>query len=525
MALLLSMGLAPGAEATTLHVPGDVPTIQAALDSIADHDTVLVALGVYAEALTAPALHFVLKGDVVPDTGEYHRPIIDPSTLPGSQSLGCLSLPIGSWPVLEDLVFRNGPQMYPHQENSTGGISIHSFDFTMRRCILDSTFRTLQFVPPGPGLQIVDRLEDCVFRHIQSLGVYQLDYAVEAENCSFESGNAIHFCIAGPHSAFHRCHFGANAGMGALILDGDDSEVTNCTFGPSTVNSTFVLYGGGITQEVILDNVFSDNLVSEEVLRVSGSVPMPTNFLIAGNTFVNNSVSGSGACVRAQSPFQYNELWGGVIRNNTFVDCYSQGGANAILAGQDISITSNRFEEIQPDPFDQPTVQIVQTNQVVLRDNRFDHTGYALQGFVQSVNAIWNWWGDPTGPYHATQNPGGLGDTIEGNVDFDPWYADSSLSVPGLGKPLPRQFEFEAYPNPFNSTVHLTLIPAEVQIVKVELFDLLGRRVQEIWHGPLAFQKDITFDASALTSGIYFARVTEVIDRKTMAMMKLVLLK
>jgi hypothetical protein len=115
---------------------------------------------------------------------------------------------------------------------------------------------------------------------------------------------------------------------------------------------------------------------------------------------------------------------------------------------------------------------------------------------------------------------------VDDAVLFDPWSPDTNfLSVTGLGKPLPKEFTLEAFPNPFNNAITLKLIPPAAMIVRVELFDVLGRRVREIWRGPLAFQKDLTFDASALASGIYFARVTDVIDRKPLAMAKVVLLK
>jgi hypothetical protein len=48
-----------------------------------------------------------------------------------------------------------------------------------------------------------------------------------------------------------------------------------------------------------------------------------------------------------------------------------------------------------------------------------------------------NWWGDATGPYNATSNPGGAGDAASDGVDFYPWVVDgchgSTLSVPTLG--------------------------------------------------------------------------------------------
>lgn len=37
------------------------------------------------------------------------------------------------------------------------------------------------------------------------------------------------------------------------------------------------------------------------------------------------------------------------------------------------------------------------------------------------LQALNNWWGHPTGPYHPDGNPGGLGDEIFGDVLFDPW--------------------------------------------------------------------------------------------------------
>jgi len=37
------------------------------------------------------------------------------------------------------------------------------------------------------------------------------------------------------------------------------------------------------------------------------------------------------------------------------------------------------------------------------------------------VNALNNWWGHPSGPFHPTLNPDGMGNAVSDNVDFDPW--------------------------------------------------------------------------------------------------------
>jgi hypothetical protein len=56
-----------------------------------------------------------------------------------------------------------------------------------------------------------------------------------------------------------------------------------------------------------------------------------------------------------------------------------------------------------------------------------------------TVDARDNWWGDASGPYHATQNPLGLGDQVSDHITFGPWLtvplaaqlADFSVSAEG----------------------------------------------------------------------------------------------
>ncbi|MBU1660215.1 MAG: right-handed parallel beta-helix repeat-containing protein, partial [Chloroflexi bacterium] len=50
------------------------------------------------------------------------------------------------------------------------------------------------------------------------------------------------------------------------------------------------------------------------------------------------------------------------------------------------------------------------------------------------LDARFNWWGDATGPYHVTQNPGGLGDKVSDFVIFYPW-----LGAPNTGQIAPGQ--------------------------------------------------------------------------------------
>jgi predicted outer membrane repeat protein len=44
-----------------------------------------------------------------------------------------------------------------------------------------------------------------------------------------------------------------------------------------------------------------------------------------------------------------------------------------------------------------------------------------------SVDARRNWWGDATGPFHGSLNPGGRGDQVSDRVLFDPWLVTSGV--------------------------------------------------------------------------------------------------
>ena len=71
--------------------------------------------------------------------------------------------------------------------------------------------------------------------------------------------------------------------------------------------------------------------------------------------------------------------------------------------------------------------------------------------------------------------------------------------------------------------LHLEVPHAE--IVRVEVFNVLGLRARELWAGAEAEEKDIGLDGSDMASGIYFIRATDTIYHRPLASAKVVLLK
>ena len=67
-----------------------------------------------------------------------------------------------------------------------------------------------------------------------------------------------------------------------------------------------------------------------------------------------------------------------------------------------------------------------------------------------------------------------------------------------------------AYPNPFTERTQFELTLGDTQEVDVAVYDVLGRRVVELFRGTLGAseQRTFVFDGSALPAGLYFVRVT-----------------
>ena len=523
--LLLSLLLiAIPLSAAIIRVPQDAPTIQAGLDSLQNGDTVLVAVGSYSEALIAPALTFTLMGDVTPDTGDYPRPIIDPSLLPDSDSLACLRLPLGSQPTLVDLRFRNGPEMYPRVNSLPGGIRSWSMTPRLIRCQLDSLF--YGFSQHADTLSAVLTFESCQFRHDSVYCLRNTWCTVIATDC-YVSGKGFLIFSANHHSRITSCQFEGNDQGYLFRALGHDVEIRDCVFGPRPswpFSAVQAQIQGRITGSVFVDCLGSPYTLNADGLELEGVV-------IDSNVFVQTGTYPGSAPCQLCVNWQPDQGAGviAVLRNNVFAQCSTAMSTKAIFCWNGGAvITHNRIYELRPEHVSAVyALQVPDSDHVTMNLNLFWHNGVAASSAIQNFDARWNWWGHESGPYHSTQNPQGQGDEVQGNLWFDPWCLDTTcnLSVPGINLPLPAEFVFEAYPNPFNSTVTFKLIPSEVMIVRVDLFDILGRRVKEIWSGPLAFQKQIAFDATNLSSGIYFARVWQPIGNRPLAMAKLVMTK
>jgi len=95
--------------------------------------------------------------------------------------------------------------------------------------------------------------------------------------------------------------------------------------------------------------------------------------------------------------------------------------------------------------------------------------GYAVwnETGVVTITAENCWWNDPSGPYHPTLNPDGLGERVSDNVDFDPWISQSSKPIMGDVSLNGEVMPYDASLVLQHTVGNVTLEPKQVEVADV----------------------------------------------------------
>jgi subtilisin family serine protease len=98
------------------------------------------------------------------------------------------------------------------------------------------------------------------------------------------------------------------------------------------------------------------------------------------------------------------------------------------------------------------------------------------------------------------------------------------IGIQQVSSNVPEKFSlFQNYPNPFNPSTTIKFDIPKEDIVKLRMFDILGKEVAIIYNGKLgAGTYKLEFDASEISSGVYFYRIEtgEFSDVKKMVILK-----
>lgn len=295
------------------------------------------------------------------------------------------------------------------------------------------------------------------------------------------------------------------------------------------VGDTVLVGAGTYYENIIWPNTEGILLISElgPVMTIidGGNAPNPnywsvvyfngqdSNSVLNGFTIQNGngatqgmSVRGGGICCISSSP----AIIGNIITNNHADD--DGGGiycADAqplircnIITGNTTNLGGGIFMSFSSPTIDSCTIANNNAGGIFCDDSSssdihycdiYGNSGYGVIGGNDSnwLNAENNWWGDASGPYHATLNPGGLGDPVSDYVDFDPWLSwPVGVDKQPIIKPVDRQVNLGAAI--FRGPLQLP------ENKKCRVFDITGRIV----------------DPEKITLGIYFIEIDNKIVQK-----------
>lgn len=294
-------------QASTLNVPSQYATIQAAINAAAAGDTIAVAAGTYHESLSWQNKDLVIQG-----AGE-GLSVVDPSAAnggPGGRGLLCYNLSSAS--KLTGFTFRNGAAA---ANSYGGGMENVVGDLTVSRCTFSGN-------TGGTGGGVYNQacnptIADCTF---------------SGNSASVNGGGMAN--STGSKPLVENCAFTGNSvsdGFGGGMENDDRSSptVTDCSFTGNTAGSG----GGGMA------NAFESNPVVTNCLYDNNTIPSGDGS--GGGMYNNNSSPTVTHCAFSNNKLPYSgKKRGGGMENyngsNPMVtDCAFSGNSAVYGGGMD----------------------------------------------------------------------------------------------------------------------------------------------------------------------------------------------
>ena len=361
-----------------IHVPADYSSIQTALNAVGPNDTVFVEPGTYYENIFWPETN----GIKLVSAGDSSNTIIDGGAISSVVYINPNTVLIDETTLISGFTIRNGGGV-----TSGGGIFVAGASPTLESLIIENN-------------------------HSNQYG--------GAINMQFEANVIV-------RSSLIRNNSSAQEG-GAFRIYRSSPQIMN-----SEIYNNSSQDGGGLYLVECVNPVLDDLLIFDnEATSEGGGVYFSSNSNIS---FINSTI------------FHNSAIWGGggVYLNNqgdtpgenlSLIENHSDhmGGAIHLRFGSpllsNLTITGNTC-------FDGSEGIYIQNGSLTIQGSNIFDNGTGLNN-VDNTNfatALNNWWGDDTGPYHATQNALGQGDSCNVFVNVLPFLESQDTEAP----PIPAQ--------------------------------------------------------------------------------------
>ncbi len=412
-----------------LNVPGDYATIQAALNAAKSGETVLVQPGTYYENIIWPDRN----GIKLISDGDTTNTIINGQGNSSVVTILPLAANIDTNTLIKGFKITNGGDV-----TWGGGIFVKSASPLFENLLVANNQSTA-----GGGIAFDDsqgKLRNSIIRNnnVKGLGggISIGASGVEITNTKIYSNNGLN---GGGISIVNKIH---TTKLNNVFIHDNNSSFTGggiyCSVGQFSFENVLIYNnstrtrGGGIIfleEQGIIS--FKNVYIFKNTADYGGGIEsFPENFeditnLVLADNFANEAGGGiyssSGDISLSNISLIRNETngYGGGIHLNTNINSTNIDRITAInnmaLQGDGIYIPNGA---------------------TVIKNSNFDNNGKAIINSNNNADNITeaktNWWGDASGPYHASQNIDGQGDTTNFLVNVIPFLTTPDISAPPI---------------------------------------------------------------------------------------------
>jgi hypothetical protein len=542
LTILLFMAAFMPISATIINIPDDYPTIQEGIDASTDGDTVLVQPGTYVENINFNG-HNIVLGSLFLTTGD--TTYIAETIIDGDSSGTVVTFENGetSTAVISGFTIKDG------LSSRGGGIFCEAANPTIRRNYIVNNFVYYEWQYGGAfgaGVFCLNSHANVLENYISSNREYDNVWSYGGGLFCGENSGAI---ILNNHISNN----GVSYGGGIYIISANPVLINNIISG-NTSSGGGGIFCSGSSSPIIKGN----SIIGNHAWRGGGIFSYDSEIRIDGNYICQNiSRQGGGILCESASSLQ---IANNIIVNNQliFPDSvleYGYGAGIYCCWSAEIIVVNNVIvgNEIDRRVYigfgggiyceGNPTVTI---NNTILRDNTADD-GPEIYGepivIFSDIQGGWEGEGnidvDPlfrnpeNGDFHlmstACGDPhdspcidAGHPDILDSLLDCS-WglgelrsdmgaYGGGDSVMVGIDQDdilVPHEFSLlQNYPNPFNAATIIRYALPEPSEVKIEIFDILGRKVETLVdENQQAGYHQIMWNAEDKTSGIYLYRI------------------
>jgi len=188
----------------------------------------------------------------------------------------------------------------------------------------------------------------------------------------------------------------------------------------NTIEDSWSIYLNSGVSDITIEN----NTITGSIATGEGAITL--SGLNDDNTITGNTITGSvGAGIFFWGAEGTGDMDGNVIEDNTIDgNLNGIGFADLAINIKNLTITGNDITNSSGAGILLAGTTTITwgTGNTISNNNISGNTEYGMNnGSGEVIDAENNWWGDASGPYHATTNSAGTGDVVSDKVDYRPW--------------------------------------------------------------------------------------------------------